>query len=70
MLMEEHTVGKLLLYVSYLYRQLRAQILAIDLYDTWVWVHVAPHFELIDQEMELSTSLEMQRLVLLDSFDR
>jgi len=70
MLMEEHTVRKLLLYVSYLYRQLRAQILAIDLYDTWVWVHVAPHFELIDQEMELSTSLEMQRFVLLDSFDR
>jgi len=70
MLMEEHTVRKLLFYVSYLYRQLRAQILAIYLYDTWVWVHVAPHFELIDQEMELSTSLEMQRLVLLDSFDR
>ena len=60
-------MGQLLLYVSNFYGQLRAQVLAVYLNHSWVRVCVAPDFQLVDKEMELSSGLEVKRFVLLDS---
>ena len=65
--MEEHTMGQLLLNVSDFYGQLGAQILAVHFNHSWVRVCVAPDFQLVYKEMELSSGLKVKGFVLLNS---
>ena len=64
--MQEHTRWESFFDVTNLDWELWTQIFAVDLDDTWIGLVVAPDGELICQEMELSTSLEMVTLILLD----
>ena len=68
--MQEHTWGQSFLNVTYLDGQLWTQISAVDLDDTGVALIVAPDGYLTGKEMELSTSLEVETLILLNGHQR
>ena len=68
-LVQKHAVRKQLLDVSYFDRHLGTQVLAVNFYHGWVAVVVTPYLNAFLEEVEQSSSLEMQTLVFLHWMD-